>query len=815
MNKKGFTLIELLAVVVILAIIVLIAFPVVSNIIENSRKNSAVSSANGYIDAIEKYMMLHSINESLYPLELQSDETYQVSDVEYTALNEEYVKDIILNDNIIIKGKKPLAGEVLINNKNEVSFAEFLFDKYIIVCQNNKPCKFERKINKISEIVPPIIINDLNTGKLVTETTIRLNYNDLTDVKYKIGSEDYQNYTTEFNLNSYQILNDNLNDGDTVQICAKGKNNDNKEIEICKNIYSLDLVFPKTPKITSTGGYPTLTKYGVVGTQVTIEYDSNKDLQNQYSYDAETWYNYDGTFNATNNTIYARSIKKSGLDSNATLTIVVPKDIITSEAYDGDDETFMTYHHGYNNIYYYDKNTYNKYMNINKNTWNSEVRIKWYTWNYSGYTGYIEFLDKDDNVLSSYTNSGGKTLDQKYLIPENATRLRYRQNPLSDANWSTNGKLYEIEIDTSPKILVNDLYPIMTQSGIGFDSIAVEINYPISNAQQLYKINDGEWKVYNGSFNANVGDIVYAKSIENGLESKTTNKTISVASDALDSKAYDNDITTVITDVPSSYMQLENNINKIKLTWHDNNSSATIYFYFADKNKKEIPNTRVTLGNLVSETKVYDVYEGAKYIYFSVGYSCYLKEVKLEKMPTIIPVKENAYPTIYGDRIEIASNRHYKVNIKYVDSETQKLYRIDNGEWMVYNGPFNMNLTSVVAAKSIDSNLNETDITSFSGTDNDSIGQEAFDGDENTYYPTGNLSYRYINVDPSAWGKKLYIKGSGYQCVKFYDQKNGTTLLNGGCDRSSTRTYTIPQNSHILEYYFNESGKAYEIKLTN
>ena len=38
--KKGFTLIELLAVIIILAVIALIATPVVLNVTENSKKRS-------------------------------------------------------------------------------------------------------------------------------------------------------------------------------------------------------------------------------------------------------------------------------------------------------------------------------------------------------------------------------------------------------------------------------------------------------------------------------------------------------------------------------------------------------------------------------------------------------------------------------------------------------------------------------------------------------------------------------------------------------------------------------------------------------
>ena len=52
MKKKGFTLIELLAVIIILAVIALIAAPVVLNIIEQVKIKGAESSAKGYAKAV-------------------------------------------------------------------------------------------------------------------------------------------------------------------------------------------------------------------------------------------------------------------------------------------------------------------------------------------------------------------------------------------------------------------------------------------------------------------------------------------------------------------------------------------------------------------------------------------------------------------------------------------------------------------------------------------------------------------------------------------------------------------------------------------
>ena len=61
-SNKGFTLIELLAVIVILAIISLIATPMVLNTIDDARKGAAQSSAYTYINEVEKQIALDMMN---------------------------------------------------------------------------------------------------------------------------------------------------------------------------------------------------------------------------------------------------------------------------------------------------------------------------------------------------------------------------------------------------------------------------------------------------------------------------------------------------------------------------------------------------------------------------------------------------------------------------------------------------------------------------------------------------------------------------------------------------------------------------------
>ncbi len=59
--NKGFTLIELLAVIVILAVIALIATPLIMNVINDAKKNSFKDSAYGIIKAVELRAMEGSL----------------------------------------------------------------------------------------------------------------------------------------------------------------------------------------------------------------------------------------------------------------------------------------------------------------------------------------------------------------------------------------------------------------------------------------------------------------------------------------------------------------------------------------------------------------------------------------------------------------------------------------------------------------------------------------------------------------------------------------------------------------------------------
>lgn len=121
MKRKGFTLIELLAVIVILAIIALIATPLILNVVEESKKKAKESSAHGYLEAIEQYRIISQ-------LEGKSD-GFHLDELSHDAVGTVPVSSI--NDKITIKGEKPSMGYVAFSNNTIVDY-QLQYDDYLV-----------------------------------------------------------------------------------------------------------------------------------------------------------------------------------------------------------------------------------------------------------------------------------------------------------------------------------------------------------------------------------------------------------------------------------------------------------------------------------------------------------------------------------------------------------------------------------------------------------------------------------------------------------------------------------------------------------
>lgn len=118
--KKGFTLIELLAVIVILAIIALIASPIVIGIIEDTRKSGAQSSVVTYMEEMKKSLMKiiidgRSIKSGFYLIEDGKIITPESEEVE-----------------VNVSGEIPNEGLVCINNKGNISGGLVKISDYVV-----------------------------------------------------------------------------------------------------------------------------------------------------------------------------------------------------------------------------------------------------------------------------------------------------------------------------------------------------------------------------------------------------------------------------------------------------------------------------------------------------------------------------------------------------------------------------------------------------------------------------------------------------------------------------------------------------------
>ncbi len=541
MKKKGFTLIELLAVIIVLSIIALILIPVISDIIKNSQKSAAKRSVEGYIRAANNIATVSLIDSN-----------------GITITNEKYSFKTGEDDSelskIEISGKTPsyvyLEYDVQLS---EVVLANFCYNGYAFDYDNG--IIDDGAINYCSTSIadrPKIVIT--GEGELNSRVTITINYTDNTVGKqYKIGNAEYTDYIEPFELESSKELASQRDEHGNLKICAKATLASGESTEICRGINKLDLDYPSAPVIVANIEYPRLTSTGISNGVLSITFDTSSEITNYVSFNGTDWKLYTGKEQLVGNRVYAKSVKnESGLENITTVDVVSTPaaNAITSEAYDGDLETAMIYHAGYNNVATGMGETRQyRYMYIDESMRGEYIAVKWYCWNWDGYAGHIDFVDASENVVGTeYTISGGKTETIMVNIPSTAVKMRYHSYPISSSSYSINGKLYEIITNYNPLININS-YPTLTSSGVIIES-NITISYPKVAVTKLYRINEGEWQEYSVSTsfdNLASGTKIEAKSIDiNGGESSVSTAIIGVTNDSITPEAYDGDNTTAM-----------------------------------------------------------------------------------------------------------------------------------------------------------------------------------------------------------------------------------------------------------------------------
>ena len=141
MKKRGFTLIELLAVIVVLAIIALIATPIVMNTIKRSQKGAAERSADNYIDAVETAVATKRLDNVIL------EGTYTINDkgnLEGNGLTKPL--------EIEMKGNKPTGGTITISNGQVTTSSKMTLGSYE-VAYNPTSKKYEATEKETSSLI--------------------------------------------------------------------------------------------------------------------------------------------------------------------------------------------------------------------------------------------------------------------------------------------------------------------------------------------------------------------------------------------------------------------------------------------------------------------------------------------------------------------------------------------------------------------------------------------------------------------------------------------------------------------------------------
>lgn len=157
MKKKGFTLIELLAVIVILAVIALIATPMILGIIDDAKKKANKEAANGILEAAKLYYV----------------EMYLNGGQGLTTNYECTFSDGIGCTELSLKGKLPKRGTIEINSNGLVNGILIFEENILYICNSDIKETLDSTCNFIDyELVYEITDEGIITGfKKVEETS--------------------------------------------------------------------------------------------------------------------------------------------------------------------------------------------------------------------------------------------------------------------------------------------------------------------------------------------------------------------------------------------------------------------------------------------------------------------------------------------------------------------------------------------------------------------------------------------------------------------------------------------------------------------
>ena len=219
MKKKGFTLIELLAVIVILSMITLITVPMITNVIEESKKKALASSVEGLVESANLYAIeKDGVYEFLFDKEHKGS-TIKGESLDYRGtidgegklyLDKEGNVSVCISNDTYYVYKNYNSGIIVGDKKtgNCIIGFDALTNKYVAMLDNGT--------GNVSNVYSKDEVNNLVDAKVTElDTKITNNTNEITSMKSNM--EELQNNLNNLsslvgsNTESINHLNNKLN----------------------------------------------------------------------------------------------------------------------------------------------------------------------------------------------------------------------------------------------------------------------------------------------------------------------------------------------------------------------------------------------------------------------------------------------------------------------------------------------------------------------------------------------------------------------------------------------------------------------------
>ena len=301
MKKNGFTLIELLAVIVILAIIALIATPIILGIINDARVESQERSAELYLSAVDLAVVKRNMTEEFSPEECTITEGVVTCTGYEDPLNVE------------IDGETPKSGTILFANNKVSNGTTLIFEGFEATIEEGKI-----KVGSVSQETPE---GGENTDEICTRQNDAEGFDTVT-----CGTE------------SFYVIHAGLNEETGKdEITMLSKYNLNAGYSYVDNIWNTTLLENPTGKQSTsneeciTGQSTSASCYGVSGF-ATSQYWSTSDFS------AYVYGNYEGNLMYQYVNEYERILKEDLGVSSAKAGLISYEQLLNLGcSYDPDD----------------------------------------------------------------------------------------------------------------------------------------------------------------------------------------------------------------------------------------------------------------------------------------------------------------------------------------------------------------------------------------------------------------------------------------------------------------------------------------------